>query len=789
MSSDLIAATTCRRSKAIFAAISTSGIRPFRPVLLAGAALALTSGTAGAQTADRQDTSNTILSQTSDIVVSARRKDEKLTDVPASITALSSDYIKSQNIQSFSDYATRVPNLSFQYGQGGTLQWAGDRQTTIRGVAGAGTTSYYINDTPVPSSVSPLTLDIDRMEVLKGPQGTLFGASSMGGNLRFITKKPSFSETSGSVQVQGGGTKDAGFDGQGNAQANFVLVPGKLALDVAAGYRHDSGFITRTFPDASGRLVSVGGQGGNDVLAGSATLRAKLTNRLEVTASVIGQSDILHGFPAAYVPLPGYRPLSYISNRDADVQEYSHDSWGLGSLVLNYAGQGFSVVSSTSFFMRRIRQLEDDTEGSNLWLEQNFGSDFGHPVITAYSLNKERRFTHEDRISFDEGTLLPHLSGIAGVYYQHQYSSADVPVNHVPALAAAGFEPDWFGANLGITRSNDYAIFGEVYYEIIPKLTVTLGIRKYWNKASGDASMNTGILFDVNGQYSPAVSDKQSGWVPKAVLSYKVGDHGNVYVSASKGFRPGGSTALLPDICNADLANLGLDSDKVRQYRSDTLWNYEIGAKSRFAGGRINASAAAFQIDWSNIQQSTILPTCLLSITTNAGKARIRGGELEISGRPIASIPFSIQAGLGYTNGVLLQPGVLPMPANSPLPQMPKWSATVSGYYENQIDNTFTFFAAADYSYSGSTKVPDGAGGFYTRQPISMINGNMGLSFGRSQVMVFVKNLMDKRLNYGDQPASSFDRQELLADGTYQRLPRAVVSRPRQIGIQYQLDF
>ncbi|WP_133726859.1 MULTISPECIES: hypothetical protein [unclassified Novosphingobium] len=95
MSSDLIAATTCRRSKAIFAAISTSGIRPFRPVLLAGAALALTSGTAGAQTADRQDTSNTILSQTSDIVVSARRKDEKLTDVPASITALSSDYIKS----------------------------------------------------------------------------------------------------------------------------------------------------------------------------------------------------------------------------------------------------------------------------------------------------------------------------------------------------------------------------------------------------------------------------------------------------------------------------------------------------------------------------------------------------------------------------------------------------------------------------------------------------------------------------------------------------------------------
>ncbi|WDF74428.1 TonB-dependent receptor [Novosphingobium sp. KACC 22771] len=789
VSSDLMGTTICRRSKAAPATIAQSGATSLLSALLAGAALTLTSGTADAQNVDRQGPSNTILSQTSDIVVSARRKDEKLTDVPASITALSSDFIKTQNIQNFTDYATRVPNLSFQYGQGGTLLWAGDRATTIRGVVGNGTTSYYINDTPVPSSVSPLTLDIDRMEVLKGPQGTLFGASSMGGNVRFITKKPSLNHSSGSVQVQGGGTKGAGFDGQGNMQANVVLVPGKLALDLAAGYRHDSGFVTRTFPDAAGRLVSVGNQGANDVVAGSASLRAKLTDRLEVTASVIGQSDLLHGFPAAYVPLPGYRPLSYVSNRDADVQEYSRDTWGLGSLVLNYAGQGFSAVSSTSLFARRIRQLEDDTEGSNLWLVQNYGSDFGHPAVTAYSVLKERRFTHEDRISFDEGAVLPHLSGIAGVYYQHLFSNSAVPVNHVPGLAAAGFAPDWFGANSVNNRSDDFALFGEVYYEPIPKLTITLGLRKYWNKISIDASKDTGILFAPDGSDNPALDHKQNGWVPKAVVSYKVGDQGNLYVSASKGFRPGGSTTPLPDICNADLATLGLDNNKIREYQSDSLWNYEIGAKSRLAGGRISASAAAFQIDWSNIQQSTILPSCLLPITTNAGKARIRGGELEISGRPFASVPLSIQAGLGYTKGVLLQPGVLPVPANSPLPQVPEWSGTLSGYYESKISETLSFFAAADYSFSGSTKVSNGAGGFYTRQPISMVNGNMGLSFGRSQVMIFVKNLLDKRLNYGDQPASSFDRQELLADGTYQRLPRAVVSRPRQIGIQYQLDF
>ncbi|MCF8709639.1 TonB-dependent receptor plug domain-containing protein [Rhizorhapis sp. SPR117] len=191
-----------------------------------------------------------------EIVVSARRKDEALTSVPASITAYSSEFLEKQNIRSFTDYATKIPNLSFQYGQGATVTWSGDRQTTIRGIVGNGTTAYYINDTPVPASVSPQVLNLERIEVLKGPQGTLFGASSMGGTLRFITKKPSLNEQSGTVQVQGGGTRQGGFDFDGNATANIVLVPDQLAVDIAFGYTRESGFITRRFPDASGNLIS-----------------------------------------------------------------------------------------------------------------------------------------------------------------------------------------------------------------------------------------------------------------------------------------------------------------------------------------------------------------------------------------------------------------------------------------------------------------------------------------------------------------------------------------------------
>lgn len=764
---------------------------PCWALLLAGASLVLPMSAAYGQ--DQKQERNDFQSpvNTDEIIVSARRRDEKLIDVPASITAYSSDYLETQNIENFTDYATRIPNLSFQYGQGGNLLWGGSRETTIRGVAGSGTTAYYINDTPVPSSVSPLTLNLDRIEVLKGPQGTLFGASSMGGNLRFITRKPSLTENSGALEVQGAGTKLGGFDFDGNAQSNFILVPDRIGLDVAAGYTVDSGFITTRFPDASGKLSTRKGQGRSEVLAGSATLRIKLTDTLEASINGIGQDSKLHGFPATYFPLPGYQPVSYTVDRDQDVQEFSNDRWGIGSLVLNYAGDGFSIVSSTSYFSRRIEEREDNSEGSiTYFADAEPDIDFTNSKIYSDTIATTRLFTHEDRISVDEGAILPGVSAILGVYFQKEHVRTNMPEVIVPALTEAGIQPDYLGASNLVNRNRDVALFGEVYYKILSKLNITLGLRKYWINQKTDAAIDTGYLFFPDGfSDNPELKNRQTGFIPKAVVSYKLDDGGTIYASASKGFRVGGSEQSLPDICSADLANLGVDQEQLRQYKSDTLWSYEVGAKGRLADGRLSASVAAFQINWSNIQQTIFLPSCTLSVTTNGGKARIRGGEFEVSGRPFAGVPLSIQLGLGYTDGVLQEPGVLPQPANSPLPLVPRWTGTISGYYEAPISNSLQLFMAADYSYTSSVKVSDGNSGFYTRKPLNFVNANAGLSFGSSQVMVFVKNLFDKRLNFGNQPSSGFERQELLDDGSYQRLPRGIVSRPRQIGVQYQFSF
>ena len=723
-----------------------------------------------------------------EVRVTARRRSEIQTEVPISITAYSSDFLQKQNIRSFTDFATRTPNVTFQYG-GDADGFSEGRVTTIRGIAGQNTTALYINDTPVPAAVTPQTLNLERMEVLKGPQGTLFGASSMGGNLRFITREPSLIENSVTTQFGTGITERGGPDVDANARASVVLVPRRLAMDLTGGYTRESGFITRRFPDGSGNLVSKDGQGRNDTYAASISLRAAITGRLEASVSARGQTSDLHGWPAAYVPLPDYRPLSYTMDRDRDVQEYTKDRWGLGALVLKYNGDTFSITSSTSYFDRRVREQADSTEGADSFIQDAFGVDLGSPPIPVISRTETGQFTQETRLAFDKGAIAPKLSGVFGVFYQHKNVSRGSPEVDIPALRESGlYEPGFLGAYTSHGLETQTALFGEAYYEVVPKLTVSLGLRQYWIKQSVGEYPEYGLI--VGGEtIVPAISNKDSGAVPKAVVSYEIGDRGTLYASAAKGFRVGGAQQELPAICDQDLQDLGFSRSDTRSFKPDNLWSYEVGAKNNFAAGSLAVSAAAFQIDWNQIQQNVVLPACTFSFIGNAGKARIRGGELELSGRPITEMPLTLQLGIGYSQGTLVDPGLIPQPANTRLVQVPEWTPSLSGYYEVPISNSTRLFAAADYSYTSSVKVADGQGNFVTRQPFNLVNGNIGVRFGETEIRAYVRNLLDKRLNYGDLIGAGFERQKLLSDGTYQRYPEGAVSRPRQIGVQVRKQF
>src|SRR3984957_3350446 len=244
------------------------------------------------------------------VIVTARKRDESLAQVPVSITAFTSQNLENYNIQSFNDYATKTPNISFAYG-GGPTGIAEARTIAIRGITGqnlfgtAGATGFYIDDTPVPGSVDPRVLDIDNIEVLKGPQGTLYGESSLGGNVRLVTKKPNLSEDSIGYMLEAGATSGGGSPDEGaSVIGNLVLSPDLLALRVVAFGNHDAGYLTRTFPNppqggtigdivtlpfAAVPRTSVGNQGADTSYGGSLAFLLKVTDDLKGRLGVMYQ--------------------------------------------------------------------------------------------------------------------------------------------------------------------------------------------------------------------------------------------------------------------------------------------------------------------------------------------------------------------------------------------------------------------------------------------------------------------------------------------------------------------
>src|SRR5579862_4282755 len=314
------------------------------------------------------------------VTVSARKREESLAEVPTSITAFTAETLKDFNVQSFADYATKAPNVAFTYG-GGPTGFADSRTISIRGITGqnlfgtAGATGFYIDDTPVPGSIDPRVVDLASIEVLKGPQGTLFGESSLGGNVRLITRAPNLNESGLGYMAEAGATSGGGSgDGGANAIANIVIVPTSVALRVVVFGNHDAGYLTRTYPSdsnspcagdafASCPRTSVGDQGAATSFGGSAALLWHASDSLDVKLRLMTQDERYYGFPATFAPLPTFEP-DYTLNRAFNVQSRAEDSWTMPTLDLKYAGQGWSLTCANSYFYRHTKDTEDSSYGT-----------------------------------------------------------------------------------------------------------------------------------------------------------------------------------------------------------------------------------------------------------------------------------------------------------------------------------------------------------------------------------------------------------------------------------------
>jgi len=680
-----------------------------------------------------------------EITVTARKKDEKALDVPVSITAFSQADLQRLNINSFTDYATKTPNLTFSYGTA-NYGYVDSHTIAIRGISGAGTTGFYIDDTPIPDSLDPRVVDIARIEILKGPQGTLFGQSSLGGNLRLITVMPTPGVDDAHYGAKLGGTSGAGSPDYGvDFAGSHTLIDDTLVARIVGFYDHEGGYMHRDAvdPNTGATLANVGNYGAVESYGGSFALRWLVNDHFDALFRVMTQQSNSDGWLAPYAPLPGFSIQTLTMNRTNNIQEQAHDEFYLPSLLLKFKGSGYSVTESLSYFDRSASQLEDGSEGSRDALVADWAgaASVSDPTVFPYAgitgmyaqntawpwteLVSYRRTTSETRLSFDKTSF--GLSGVTGVYLSKSYSNTYINSGSSPLIQQLGLNTDQastnvnnyfygnttpqsycrtfvgdtscstYGSGLGWESSapsyhKDAALFGELYYEFA-NFELTAGGRYYHQTQTGNEFEAGAFNFSELNIVLPKT--KQQGFDPKLALKYNFTPEAMVYASFSKGFRAGGAGTPLPTGPASFFAAIGQQPNTATTYTSDFVKNYEIGGKIAFDEGRIEITGALFQMDWSNIQQS------IIALIVNAGDARVRGGEFEFDARPVRWADLHV--GAGYEQSIITRGALYWQPTGSAVYNTPELTLDASVTFTVPFSDSISSFYTVDGGYIGSS--------------------------------------------------------------------------------------
>jgi iron complex outermembrane recepter protein len=774
--------TSCRKARC-----ASAGAAPLRLVLAAGMVW-LAGGARGvsAQVAAAAPQGSSSSNTLQEVIVTAQLAKEPIVKVPETITAFTAKDLGDYNIQSFNDYLTKVPDVTFAYGSSG-LGVTDTRSISIEGIQGANTTGVYIDDTPVPENIDPRVVDIQRIEVLKGPQGTLFGAASMGGNVRLITTQPDVTGNDGTYTVQAGGTSGSGSaDYGGNGMYNIAVVPQKFALRLVGFYQHDAGFLTNTFPSPNGSGTdSIGNQGGDHVYGGSISARWSFTDNFDATLRFLDQETHYQGLPEAYAPLPEFLPI-YNLHRTQDFQESAYNKYDLTSLDLRYHLNNLAFTSSTSFFYNNTAEFENGAEGTTEIIQQYYNVTLNDTLPMQYNLTSAlNQFVEEDRVS---GVLSDSFNFVAGVYFMKQEGGGGINSVLVPGLAASGLWPtDLLYNGPGHNTQSQEAVFGQGHYKFLKRFELTLGGRVYKLRQTSDQIADG--FFNGGPTNTGVLHANQAGFSPKVALSYAATQNSNAYVSYATGFRPGGPDTPLPPFCIPSAGSLAYLATKT-SYQSDKVDNYEVGYKAGFAGGSY-LSASAYENFWKNMQESVVFP-CGDGTTANTGEARIRGVDLEFDG-PVPLVPnLSVRTGLGLLSAVITDPGASTLQSGERIFQVPKVNGTLGVVYSLPAFVGGHPYVSLDYSYVGSRLSHNNGGSVTTplEEPsYSILNSQVGFDKDSWRFALYMKNLTDAKPNLGDVQQIAFPQSVPGPNGTLVPYLEAEVMPPFQMGIQISHDF
>lgn len=788
-------------------------LRALSSVLLASSAL-VSVAPALAQTSAAAD-SNVI-------IVTAQKRAQDLQDVPVAITAMGTEKLDELQVNELQDAVKFLPSVTIQ-----TLS-PGFSQVYFRGVASGENANHsaslptvgtYLDEMPITTIQGSLDIhayDLARVEALAGPQGTLYGASSMAGTIKMVTNQPDYSSSYGSMDLELNRVAHGGIGGTAEGFYNARLSD-RAALRLVAWYRKDAGYLDNVFGRRTYPTSGITQANSNfveedynevDTYGARLALGIELDESWTIRPTVMGQVQQADGSFAQERSTAVNKSLQTVQYN----REYSKDKWLQAALTIEGKIGNWDIVATGGHLWRRDK-VDADYSDYAFFYDALYGYgayfyDNNYDLISPNQYiqggDKYRRMFGELRVSSPQEAPLRFIGGVFAQRQRHEIEQNYIIDNLTDLFVVTGTQ-----SNVWLTRQNrtdrDYAAFGEISYDVTDKLTLTGGARLYRYKNSligffgynanfssrtGEAACFAGAVVEGTPCTNLDKTTSDTDAIYKINATYKINDDAMVYATWSQGFRPGGINrrGTLPP------------------YGPDTLDNYELGWKTQF--GNVTFNGAVYQEDWNDIQLSFLGENGLTEIR-NAGIARIRGIEADLNYREgglmlslagsyndatirrdfcvIANPDFdcTYDPGDGRDNGLLA-------PSGSRLPVTAKFKGNAVARYEFPLGDWDAHFQGA-LAHVGKRRsdlrtFENSLKGFF--DAYTTVDLSLGVKKDNLRFELFATNLFDERgvINSGVQclETTCGDPDGISNTGG---VFYDYVIKPRIVGIKAGIDF
>jgi iron complex outermembrane receptor protein len=761
------------------------------------------------------------------ITVTATKREQTVLDVPFSVVAATEEVLRSRGVQDIEGVAANVGGLTVQN------LGPGQSQVAIRGVSAGQIVrdqpgvkeqvGVYLDESVI--SLSLFTPDVDlfdtnRVEVLRGPQGTLFGSGSVSGTVRYITNQPMLGTTKGFAEFDLRTVAGGGMGGDAKFGFNVPLTD-KAALRVASYYDRTAGYIDALQPDGSvDESVNDGFRSGVRAAA-----RIVPNERLSITPRLFYQRVKMNGwnrgdlFNILANPYTTTRPAATLGEREqfTQLEETFTDDFVLGDVNINYRIGDLTLTSITSYVYRDILVVRDATAltasitGGTIGLPENVYT-LDAPLDDATTA---KVWTQEVRVAGGKERFPWVAGGFFGHtvrdYNQNLIVNGFERLSGIPTRGLRAPTDILYFSELGY-RLDQLALFGEATFAVSDQFSLTGGLR-YYHFDEDKEQIFDGILTNDNtgtSLVSQPGSTDANGVAPRLIASYKLSEQANLNAQVSRGFRLGGiNDPLNVPLCTPqDLVTFG----GRETWKDETAWNYEVGIKSRVLNGNAALGVSGFYLDIHDLQATVTAGSCSSRVIFNVPRARSQGIEVEFEAAPTRNIDFAISGSfndaelrstLTSTDASGLVSVVSGIEQGRRLPTVPRFQLATAATYQWEVKPGTLAYVTGTYQHTGSrfTQVGDDELGtldllsfgantigapltagtlFYDPKLPSydVVNLRVGVRRNRWDVSAYVNNVTDERA------LLSFDRER----GTRARIG-FLTNQPRTFGIATRLDF